>query len=400
MPITNLIGGSQDRSLPVLMPSNSLPWQNPRLTGRVIELDGLRGLAILLVLVHHYIGKTVVGIVPGSWQARSIATLRLTWSGVDLFFVLSGFLIGGILYDARHSKSYFRTFYGRRMYRIFPLYFINILILFIALNFVSSDSPNPLRQIFNHDLPLWSYPFFLQNFCMVFKQIWGPSWMAVTWSLAVEEQFYLLLPIMVRNLSFRIIRCVAVASILAAPLARIILALSGDQVIGQYTLSPARADALGFGVLIALICRNKNAWDWLTSHRSCLYAAFLALGCGMLFLLKYQRFVYTAGITWIAAFYASLLLVVVVNPGWIETAFFRSGTLVKLGTMSYAIYIFHQGINALFHFAIFGRTPMIADWPSLFVTLVSLITVLLLSELSWRLIEKPLIRHANQTYRY
>lgn len=159
-------------------------------------------------------------------------------------------------------------------------------------------------------------------------------------------------------------------------------------------------DTLGFGVLVALACRNKEAWEWLASHRRHLYLAFLLLGCGMVVLLKYQRLLYVGGITWIAAFYAVLLLLTVVNPGRIETFCFRNHLLVKLGTVAYAVYIFHVGINGLLHFAIFGRTPSISDWSSLSVTLLSLVTVILLAALSWRVLEKPLIRRAHAMYRY
>lgn len=120
----------------------------------------------------------------------------------------------------------------------------------------------------------------------------------------------------------------------------------------------------------------------------------------MVVLLKYQRLLYVGGITWIAAFYAVLLLLTVVNPGRIETFCFRNHLLVKLGTVAYAVYIFHVGINGLLHFAIFGRTPSISDWSSLSVTLLSLVTVILLAALSWRVLEKPLIRRAHAMYRY
>jgi peptidoglycan/LPS O-acetylase OafA/YrhL len=382
------------------MSTNSVAWQNPRLAGRIPELDGIRGLAILLVLVWHYVANTVQGAVPGSGQAYVLATLRLAWSGVDLFFVLSGFLIGGILYDAKDSKSYYRTFYSRRIYRIFPLYFMWIALFMAGLHFVGPNSASALRAIFNRDLPVWSYPLFLQNFSMASQATFGPEWTGVTWSLAVEEQFYLLLPLLVRNLSYRGITILAVASILGAPVVRLILWFSGNVYVGPYTLLPCRADALGFGVLVALACRNKEVWEWLASRRRHLYLAFLLLGCGIVFLLKYQRHLYTFGLTWIAAFYALLLLLTVINPGRIETFCFRSHLLVKLGTVAYAVYIFNQGINYLFHFAIFGRTPSISDWSSFSVTLLSLTTVMLLAALSWRLLEKPLIRHAHAVYRY
>jgi peptidoglycan/LPS O-acetylase OafA/YrhL len=153
-------------------------------------------------------------------------------------------------------------------------------------------------------------------------------------------------------------------------------------------------------VLIALACRNKGAWEWLASHRRNLSLAFLLLGCGVVVLLKYQKYLYIVGLTWIGAFYASLLLLTLVNPGRIGTSLFRSQVLIKLGTVAYAVYIFHQGINALFHFAIFGRGPSINSWSSLSVTVLSLITVILLAALSWKTFEKPLIRHAHAAYRY
>jgi peptidoglycan/LPS O-acetylase OafA/YrhL len=215
-----------------------------------------------------------------------------------------------------------------------------------------------------------------------------------------REQFYLLLPLFVRHLSYRGIIILAVASILSAPVVRFIIWLSGNVYMGPFTLLPCRSDALGMGVLVALACRDKEMWEWLASRRRQLYLAFLLLGCGVVFLLKYQRHLYTIGLTWIAAFYALLLLLTVVNPGRLETSCFRSQGLVKLGAVAYAVYVFHQGINFLFHFIIFGRTPSISNWSSLTATLLSFATVILLSAVSWRLVEKPLIRYAHTIYRY
>jgi len=258
--------------------SMSSPWQNPRLAGRIPELDGIRGLAILLVLVWHY-GANEILVANGSWQAYALATLRLTWSGVDLFFVLSGFLIGGILYDAKRSGSYYRTFYLRRIHRICPLYFIWLTLFVVGLYFVHNG--RPLRDLFNLDLPWWSYPLFIQNLFM--HKDFGAQWLAITWSLAVEEQFYLILPLLVRNLSNRGITMLAAASILGAPVVRGILWLSGNVYFGPYTLLSSRADAFGFGVLVALACRNKRVWEWLASRRQHLYWAYLALGCWVAF---------------------------------------------------------------------------------------------------------------------
>jgi peptidoglycan/LPS O-acetylase OafA/YrhL len=382
------------------MSTSPLPSGNPRVIQRIPELDGIRGLAILLVLVCHYVAYPVPNAPHGSWQAYFLDLFRLTWSGVDLFFVLSGFLIGGILLDAKDSKRYYRTFYFRRICRIFPLYFLSVALFIAGLHLVRTVSSGPLKDLFNRGIPLWSYLFFLQNFSMTHRQTFGAGWMAMTWSLAVEEQFYLLLPLLVRRLNRRGIAWVALAAIACAPLYRIILTVSGDAYLGPYTLLPCRADALGFGVLAALECRSGGGRDWLLSHRKHLYLALGLLGCGIALLAHYEQFLYNIGLTWIAAFYAVLLLLTVVKPGRIETTCFRNPVLIKAGTISYAVYIFHQGINDLLHFAVLGRAPSIVDWPSLFVTLLSLAAVMFLAVLSWELIEKPLIQRAHAALRY
>src|SRR5262249_7320132 len=139
------------RRMAVYMASSSANWANPRLKGRIVELDGLRKLAILLVLVCHYVaGASSAGL--GTWQAYAFAPLRLTWSGVDLFFVLSGFLIGGILLDAKSSGTYYRSFYFRRFLRIFPIYYIWIGIFCVALYVVK---PHGLGGVFNSEIPTW-----------------------------------------------------------------------------------------------------------------------------------------------------------------------------------------------------------------------------------------------------
>jgi len=92
-------------------------------TARIPQLDGLRGVAILLVIALHYLNDSEHGSF-GSFLYRFGSTFRLGWVGVDLFFVLSGFLIGGILLDAREAKNYFRTFYIHRFFRILPIYYL------------------------------------------------------------------------------------------------------------------------------------------------------------------------------------------------------------------------------------------------------------------------------------
>ena len=375
-------------------------WQNPKLSMRMVELDGIRGLAILLVVIWHLFGNNQIeGLRPGSWQAHLFLSLSFTWSGVDLFFVLSGFLIGGILYDARNSESYYKTFYCRRMARIFPVYFVWFALFMIGVYFAGSTSSGPLRAIFNDEIPVWLYPLFLQNIAMTLHRNWGAMWIASTWSLAVEEQFYLLLPMLVRRSSQRVVTLIAVGSIVGAPLFRLTYGSSGAS-LGPYTLLPSRADTLGFGVLVAMACRNEGAWAWLNAHRRWLFAAMLFIGFRLALMLRYRVYVYGTGLSWLDAFYGLLLLVTVIHSGTIQTAFFRGRVLVKLGALSYTIYLLHHGINMLLHYAIFGAGPAVRDWTSLSVTLLSLAIVMPVAALSWRFFEKPFIRWAHTSFGY
>ena len=133
-----------------------------------------------------------------------------------------------------------------------------------------------------------------------------------------------------------------------------------------------------------------------------MFAAFVVLGCGvaLLTLSVMAKFMTSIGYTWIAAFYASLLLLVLVNPGRVERRIFRMPVLLKLGTISYAVYILHQGINWLYHGIAFGAPPSIRDWRTLLVTVLALGTTFALSSISWRMLEQPLLRRAHSKFRY
>src|SRR5688572_26568085 len=155
--------------------------------GRIPHLDAIRGVAVLMVLVWHYFC--------GNINAETHSTLAylnrafgLMWSGVDLFFVLSGFLITGILMDNASSPNYFKVFYIRRVCRIFPLYFLTILLFVLFGWFLTGPG---FRWLFAEPLPLWSYLTFTQNFVMGF-QVERAYWLGLTWSIAVEEHFYLI----------------------------------------------------------------------------------------------------------------------------------------------------------------------------------------------------------------
>src|SRR5580704_14894457 len=189
---------------------------------RIPELDGLRGIAIGMVIFFHVV-TLAIAARPTLPLGYILATTRLFWSGVDLFFVLSGFLIGGILLDARDSPNYFKTFYVRRFCRILPLYFLFIGLVATAYQFVYRPIGAPLNGIFEGRLPWYWYFSFAQNLRMAKLNTTGAAIMSVTWSLAVEEQFYLVLPAIVRFVRRSALPYVFIAGIVIAPLVRLFI---------------------------------------------------------------------------------------------------------------------------------------------------------------------------------
>src|SRR5713101_4975334 len=280
---------------------------------RVPELDGLRGVAILLVLVRHLVWGEMEP-APGSAAALFHSAISLSWSGVDLFFVLSGFLLAGVLLDNRESPSYFRTFYIRRACRIVPLYYAMIAVAFGWTFLVARGllAPVPFRQL----LPAWMYLTFTQNFAMANAGMAGSQWLGPTWSLAVEEQFYLCLPFLVRVVAPASFPYLAGALVLLAPAVRMALFdFHRGHGFAAYVLMPGRADALLLGALIAWGWRIPSWRASLARNRPLLYLALGVLVAGAAVLTPHDvalgalPLVYV-GYSWLAALYAVLLVLV------------------------------------------------------------------------------------------
>jgi peptidoglycan/LPS O-acetylase OafA/YrhL len=379
---------------------DSSTWRNPRLSGRIRELDGVRGLALLLIVVFHYYVQSSYFEKP--WMNRVLLPFHLMISGVDLFFVLPGFLIGGILYDARFSKNYYSTFYLRRAHRILPVYLFWLLLFWMGIHAVSADNSSYLHNLFNRDVLFWLYPLFLQNIFTGIHHQWGAEWVSATPSFAVEEQFYLLLPFGIRVLRVGGIPAMTVAAIVLAPLVRVALVRAGNDTHGPYTLLPCRADALGLGVLLAPVCRNQRAWTWLENHRGWIHSAFVLLALGVVGLACYPtpRFISTVGYSWLAFFCGCLMLLVLVKPSRMLRTVFRSSSLVLLGTYSYAIYVFRYGIFGLCHYGFFRQVPSVHNWVTFWVTNLAFVITLGCAVISWRWMELPLIRRASARYCY
>lgn len=354
-------------------------------------------MAILLVLIYHYLAA---GIDPqsspiASWLA---GPLSLTISGVDLFFVLSGFLIGGILLDHRDAPHYFRAFYFRRVCRIFPLYFVWLL-LFVVIGSAATAFllSVPLKTFLYEPVPLWWYATFTQNIAMALMGTEGAHWLGVTWSLAVEEQFYLVLPPVVRFLSPRRLPFVLVTLIIAAPLLRAILIfIPPYSAYAGYVLMPTRADSLLMGVLAAYLIRQKKITQYLSDHLRTLYLA-LGIFLGGAIILSMVRgplvswVLHIYGYTWLALLYSTLILIAMTEKKgavkWLTTA----PWLRNLGILAYGIYIIHTAIEYLTHALLLNQAPQVRTERDVLATLGALLVTLTLAYFSWNLFEKRMV---------
>jgi len=365
--------------------------------GRIPELDGLRGTAILLVMVGHYFsvpGAGAVSLLSGYW-------FRLGWTGVDLFFVLSGFLIGGILLEARDSPNYFKTFYARRFFRIIPLYYAWILLYVILAPLIRiyfSERIGPVQQV---DGSILVHLFFLQNFHEFLKSGASFWWFSSMWSLAVEEQFYLAAPLLVRYLSRLSLAILLVLVTLAAPVLRFVVRNNFSE--GPwlaYRLMPCRADALAVGMLAALIWSSPNARVWLERRLFVLYGLFAILFYGVAYLWRWSSdpmllLTQTAGYTVIALFFAVLLLLVLTERTFLLSGVMRLGFLREVGGISYCLYIVHTAVYFFCHQLILHALPAVTDVRAALVTFLAALLTYAIAKLSWKYFEQPLLRRGH-----
>lgn len=373
---------------------------------RIPELDGIRGIAILSVVCFHYISMEGV-VAPGSITDRLQRLVMLGGTGVDLFFVLSGFLIGGILLDARESSHYFSTFYVRRFFRIIPVYFAWIIAYILIAAFGgrhllafshSGIAPRLDSMIYNHFL-------FLQNFYLDQLRGLAGAWFDHTWSLAVEEQFYLVIPLIVWLLSRKALKRFLFGVILLEPVLRIVLLKTGALsagLIGQLMFT--RADVLAVGALAALYWREESARAWLQSHSGWIYGAL-----GILFLCFAAFWKWApgqrgfpmeaAGYSVVVLFYVTLLLVAISIPEGLVGSVCRWSFLSQLGAVSYCMYLIHLVVDVACHAVILHATPKTSNPRAAAVTIFAAMLTFVIAKISWKIFEEPLLKWGH-AFRY
>jgi len=352
----------------------------------VPALDGLRGLAGIVILIYHYSAHISAGAY--TWMRL---TPEFFFAGVDLFFVLSGFLIGRILLKVKPSEHYYATFYLRRSFRVLPVYFLLLFSYCVVGKFFAG--PELLqRNLFTPSLPLWPYFLQLQNVSMAFFDTFGPGWMAAAWTLAVEEQFYFILPLVVRQVSTKQLRTLCILSIAAGFVFRG-AALKVNGLVSNNILF-CRMDSLAIGVLVAIFFTYH--FEALNKYRKVIGQSTLIAVVVWPILQSIpatQLFRYHFATNTVNAFiFGGLIATILLLPSGRIARFFGSAFLRKFGTLSYSLYLFHPvALGLAFHF-LRGTNPQIREASDLVCVAVALIVSLIAAQLSWTYFESPMLK--------
>ncbi|HET8656560.1 MAG TPA: acyltransferase [Longimicrobiaceae bacterium] len=368
---------------------------SPRSARHVPALDGLRGIAILLVLLRHLVLRPAG--TPVDWLHQ---VTRVGWVGVDLFFVLSGYLITGILLDTRGRPGYLRTFWVRRALRILPLYYGFLAFYLWVIPHAYPRQAGAFAVLDRNQAWLWLYG---NNLLSAVEGVHLSFGLSHFWSLAVEEQFYLVWPIVVLLLPRRALLRICGGLALGAALLRVALIHAGVPAGSIYGLTFTRMDGLLAGAAVAVLVRERGgarallpAARWGASVGLAVLLALLPWAPSLMELSPWmQRFGYSA----LALFFASALVHCIAAPsgGALSKALNLRG-LHFLGRHSYAIYVLHLPV---LHFllssriypeqmaALLGGTLLVGRLAFFLVAAALSVAV---SWVVWHLWERPFLR--------
>lgn len=354
---------------------------------RIPELDGVRGIAVLMVVAYH--AFLFSNNPPTGWVSNLSS---YGFAGVHLFFVLSGFLITGILLNAKDHPHYFRNFYAKRALRIWPLYYLSLLLTFGLL---------PLLVLYAHlhmgkfDLienrSKLVYALFLQN--LIYPGGLGVGMLGMTWSLAIEEQFYLVWPWMVLLCSRRTLACILPAVLVLSPLVRLWAKLHGVSGDVIYFATWAQLDGLSLGALVSLYCRSS-----LFSLNRTKWMAVAALAAGVPASLWLQ-----AGHS--PAFWPLLFSVIALASAGVVTVAiwccqtnsalgspFRARWLRYVGQISFCLYLVHQPIYVVLSGKLAKEHIGTGHGAAVSIMVLGFVVSLCIASLSWYLFESQVLK--------
>jgi peptidoglycan/LPS O-acetylase OafA/YrhL len=309
---------------------------------RIPELDGFRGIAVLMVMTEHIYEAGPPSGMPSPFHFL----LTHGWLGVDLFFVLSGFLITGILLDECKRKDYFQSFYRRRALRILPLA-LTCLCLYSLIYHHRYDRPFAISFLLTF--------FFCANLNILFGVLPAPG-VAVMWSLAVEEHFYLVWPVVIRRLSLRKVGYIAAAIVLLSPVVRGLAMHYGVRALSVYQLSWFRFDGLALGALLAVFVRTRHftipktwivALGWLGII---LIATLMLRPYGVL--APKSTLGEALRYTQAQALFGVAMAICLAHQGSAWTSCMRSRFLAWVAALSYCLYLIHMAIGDLYYWTL------------------------------------------------
>jgi peptidoglycan/LPS O-acetylase OafA/YrhL len=360
---------------------------------RIPALDGVRGLAVLAVLVFHTLPipdhfSTAITI----WNA----VVKSCWVGVDLFFILSGFLITRVLFENKGQPNYFINFYIRRVLRIAPLYYFSIAAAIYVLPAIipASVLPPLFHRLIENQIWLW---LFLQNFIQARSPHQLPGF-GHFWTLAVEEQFYLAWPVFVFWLSRRSIMLFALGICILEPLARWLCLSSGFSLGAVRQLTYLRLDSILFGALLYLLHSELNRHRFsLVTLSTCIQISSAAAVAGLMFVfLRHSELPYQSlstaliGYTSIGILGTTLIYLCLSSQSQ-AARIFSTPILRWFGTYSYGIYVF--SVPAILGFQ---ALPLARIQDPFLLPLARLLFSGIISTafalVSWRLLEVPFLR--------
>lgn len=356
---------------------------------RIPQIDGLRAIASLLVVSFHYINYQLTN--SHTTIGKIFAKLfSFGWAGVDLFFVLSGFLIGSILISNKGKVNYFSTFYIRRFVRIIPNYYL-LVVLFILLSsipFFKNDSFITGNSI----IPYWGYFTMLQNVFMAMYKNMGNAAMSVTWSIAIEEQFYLIIPFLIyilnkKYLSYLLILCIVAANFFRWHYTNPAVVFN----IPAYVLLPCRMDAISVGVFIASINSNKSLQIFAKQYIRQIYAimACIAVVCVVMFTLYQDIGVIRNSL--FAIFFGCLIILGIGLPNSLYGKLLSINWLTWIGKISYSLYLFHFLILGIFKNIAFEYVSYTSSIVLFITTILALSFSFLFSWLVYKYLETPAV---------
>jgi peptidoglycan/LPS O-acetylase OafA/YrhL len=384
---------------------------DPASQRRLGVIDGLRGIAILMVMFFH-----LWGLLPGLSGGKATTGLDIYlarlfgvgWAGVDLFFVVSGFLLTGNLYDARDSPTYFRSFYARRFLRVFPLYYVFLIVVLFVVPLLSSTFAahiqiDNLRKVQAY---YWTYTV---NFAGSFRATASGIPLTYThiWSLCVEEQFYLIWPSIVLYAGDRQrLKRLFLALMAGALVARWVLALDVFSGVlmptAAYSLLPCRMDSFAFGGYLALVLRGDAGEIARVRRLAPALIGVAFLGLGAIFLAEQGLrpigpLQATLDLTLLALGFGGLMVMVLDStPGTVWRRAFANQPLRIVATYSYGLYVVHLvAAMALVHYVAHSwwTKPVYGSFvfANLGFTMLAGVASLCLAWTSWHLLEKRAI---------